>query len=300
MGTTATGKTDAAAYLSEQISGEIISVDSSLVYRGMDIGTAKPDSVFLAKHPHHLIDIRSPDETFSVADFYRLATGLIGEIAERGKIPILVGGTHFYFNSLQKGLSQLPPADTDLRAQISQQADQDGWPAMHQKLAGLDVRSAARIDSHDAQRIQRALEIVLQSGKSVAEHNAQRNPPIPNPMWNIALAYSDRHYLHQRIQKRFSIMLEQGLQTEVEGLLEDGVDPQSASMKMIGYRQMLEYLAGDCKFKEMQDKGVAATRQLAKRQLTWLRNRSNIIWWVDFGLKQQDFKAFSAFVKYFL
>ena len=300
MGTTATGKTDAAAYLSEQISGEIISVDSSLVYRGMDIGTAKPDAAFLNQYPHHLVDVRSPDETFSVAEFYSQATVLIGQIAERGKIPILVGGTHFYFKALQHGLSQLPPADAALRAQITQQAEQNGWPAMHQKLAGLDAKSATRIDVHDAQRIQRALEIVAQSGKSVAEHNVNRHPPISNPMLNIALAYSDRHYLHQRIEQRFHTMLEQGLQAELEGLLQAGVDPQAASMKMIGYRQMLEFLRGESNYQQMQDRGIAATRQLAKRQLTWLRNQSNIVWWVDFGLKQQDYTPLSRFVKFFL
>lgn len=300
MGTTATGKTDAAAYLSEQISGEIISVDSSLVYRGMDIGTAKPDADFLAKYPHHLVDVRLPNQTFSVADFYQHATVLIKQISERGKIPILVGGTHFYFNSLQQGLPQLPPANVVMRAQITEQAKQDGWSVMHQKLANLDAASAARIDIHDAQRIQRALEIVMQSGKTVAEHNANRNPPISNPILNIALAYSDRTYLHKRIEQRFTLMLEQGLQKEVEGLLQDEVDPQAASMRMIGYRQMLEFLRGECNHKEMQNRGIVATRQLAKRQLTWLRNQSNIVWWVDFGLKQQDFTALSRFVNYCL
>lgn len=308
MGTTATGKTDAAAYLSEHIDGEIISVDSSLVYRGMDIGTAKPDPEFLARYPHYLVDIQDPNDTYSVANFYGHATDLIDDICARGKVPILAGGTHFYFSALEKGLSNLPPANAQLRAEINTQAEQHGWQKMHSRLAELDPQSGHRIDPKDAQRIQRALEIVMQSGMTVTEHNNKRSPAISNPMLKIALAYSDRSYLHQRIEQRFDMMLDKGLQKEVEALLNAGVNPRAPAMKMIGYRQMLEFLEYDLTSKsvrhraekDLRSRGVAATRQLAKRQLTWLRNQSNVVWWVDFGLKQKNFKQLNSFVAQFV
>ena len=300
MGTTATGKTDAAAALLDRFDAEIVSVDSSLVYRGMDIGTAKPDGEFLNRYPHHLIDIRDPSDTYSVADFYQDASALIGDISSRGRVPILTGGTHFYFAALENGISELPPANPELRARISAQAKQDGWPALHAKLAQLDPESAARIEPMDAQRVQRALEIVLESGRAVAGHNAQRKPPIPNPLVKIALSYSDRSCLHQRIAERFELMLDSGFQSEVERLLEEGVDPQSSAMKMIGYRQMLEFLQDDLTYEQMRLKSVAATRQLAKRQLTWLRNQSNVVWWVDFGLIEKEFGQLQQFVGQFV
>ena len=300
MGTTATGKTDAAASLSDAFDAEIISVDSSLVYRGMNIGTAKPEKDFLAKYPHHLVDIRDPDDTYSVADFYQQASDLIKHITQQGKVPILVGGTHFYFSALEQGISNLPQANPQLRAKISAEAAISGWPAMHQRLAVLDAQSAARIDPMDAQRIQRALEIVLESGVSVAAHNHKRKPRIANPMLKIALAYSDRSYLHQRIEQRFDIMLQQGLQNEVEALLESGVKTDSPALRMIGYRQMIEFLNGEISATEMRAKGISATRQLAKRQLTWLRNQANVVWWVDFGLKKRDFAPLITFVQQFL
>lgn len=296
MGTTATGKTDAAAKLSNDLNGEIISVDSSLVYKGMNIGTAKPDEDFLAQFPHHLVDIRDPNDTYSVADFYHDAYALINDITQRGKVPILVGGTHFYYSALEQGISQLPPANEELRAQILDDANKEGWQKMHHRLAVLDKESAQRIDPMDTQRIQRALEIVIESGKTVAEHNNDRKPAIPNPMLNIALAYSDRSYLHRRIEQRFDLMLEQGLQKEVEGLLKSGVKADSSAMRMIGYRQMLEFLQDDLTYEDMRNKGISATRQLAKRQLTWLRNKSNVVWWVDFGLKEKNFEPLSTFV----
>ena len=296
MGTTATGKTDAAAKLSNDLNGEIISVDSSLVYKGMNIGTAKPEADFLKQFPHHLVDIREPNDTYSVADFYQDAYPLINDITQRGKVPILVGGTHFYYSALEQGISQLPSANEKLRAQILDDAKKEGWQKMHHRLAILDKESAQRIDPMDTQRIQRALEIVIESGKTVAEHNNDRKPAIPNPMLNIALAYSDRSYLHNRIEQRFDLMLEQGLQKEVEVLLASGVKADSSAMRMIGYRQMLEFLQDDITYKDMRNKGISATRQLAKRQLTWLRNRSNVIWWVDFGLKEKNFEPLSTFV----
>ena len=219
MGTTATGKTDAAAEFYDAFDAEIISVDSSLVYQGMDIGSAKPGADFLARYPHHLIDIRHPNETYSVADFYQDCCELIEQICGRGRTPVLAGGTHFYFNALEHGLTDLPKADKGLREQIDSDAEKQGWPKLHEKLASLDPQSAKRIDPMDAQRIQRALEIVLSSGKTVAEHNGNRKSALPNPLVKIALSFSDRAVLHERIERRFDIMLEQGLQAEVEQLL---------------------------------------------------------------------------------
>ncbi len=291
MGPTATGKTDAAAQCTDAFRSEIVSVDSSLVYRGMDIGTAKPDADFLRKYPHALVDVRDPNDTYSVADFYADCTREIREITDRGNIPVLAGGTMFYFSSLERGLSDLPKADQALRDSISQAAADTGWPAQHQKLVELDPVSSARIDPNDAQRIQRALEIVISSGKPVAEHNKLRKPPIPNPMIKVALAFTERSVLHRRVEMRFDVMLERGLEAEVAGLLSSGVDPSSAAMRMIGYRQMLEYLKGDLSYNDMRQKGVAATRQLAKRQLTWLRNQSNVLWWMDVGMKTANFQS---------
>lgn len=296
MGGTATGKTDAAAALFDRVDAEIISVDSSLVYQGMDIGTAKPDQEFLKQYPHHLVNICEPNQTFSVADFYTRTMPLVERSIERGKLPILVGGTNFYFNSIEKGLAVLPKANPELRQALISEAKQIGWPKLHARLADLDIKSAQRIDVNDAQRIQRALEIVIDSGKTVAEHNAVQKPPTPYPILKIALAYSDRDYLHQRIEQRFTKMLEQGFAREVEQLLNDGVQPEATSMKMIGYRQMVAYFRGNINRQEMVAQGVAATRQLAKRQFTWLRNQSNIIWWVDFGLKDRKYKALTNFI----
>jgi len=300
MGPTATGKTDAAAELCDVFDAEIISVDSSLVYRDMNIGTAKPDADFLQRYPHHLVDIRDPSETYSVAEFYRDCQTLISEITGRGRVPILAGGTMFYFNVLEHGISDLPKADPALRNDISSEAEELGWPALHAKLAALDLESAERIDSMDAQRIQRALEIVLASGKTVASHNARRKLPVNNPLIKIALSFSDRKVLHSRIEQRFDIMLDQGLQGEIEGLLHNGVDANATSMKMIGYRQMVEFLQGDITLEEMRHKGIVATRQLAKRQLTWLRNQPNLIWWVDTGLKSKNFELLSGLLKQYI
>ena len=211
MGATATGKTDAAAQAFDQFGAEIISVDSSLVYQGMNIGTAKPDEDFLVKYPHHLVDVRHPNDTYSVADFYSDTVALIRRITAEGKVPVLAGGTMFYFNALEHGLTELPKANDVLRQQITLEAEELGWPKLHERLASLDAESAKRIDSMDAQRIQRALEIVLSSGTTVAQHNAHRKPPLPNPLVKIALSFSDRAVLHDRIERRFDIMLELSL-----------------------------------------------------------------------------------------
>lgn len=300
MGPTATGKTDAAAHLYERVEAEIISVDSSLVYRDMNIGTAKPEKDFLAQYPHHLIDVKHPNDSYSVAQFYQDCTELIAEITEAGKIPILAGGTMFYFNALENGLNELPQADAKLRAEIDHEAQALGWPALHKRLAVLDSSSAERIDPMDSQRIQRALEIVLAGGKPVDEHNDNRKPPLSNPMLKIALSFSDRKLLHSRIEQRFDAMLDAGLQHEVRTLLANGVDPDAPSMRMIGYRQMLEYINGGVGLDVMRNKGIAATRQLAKRQLTWLRNQSNVLWWVDNGLLAKDYRVLGDTVIHFV
>ena len=300
MGPTATGKTDAAAQIYEQIDAEIISVDSSLVYTGMDIGTAKPDREFLERYPHHLVDVRHPNDTYSVAEFFNDCSALVRDITQRGKVPVLAGGTMFYFNALEQGLTSLPEADAELRLEISKEAGELGWPALHARLAVLDPQSAERIDSMDAQRIQRALEIVLAGGVPVAEHNANRKLPPPNPLIKIALSFSDRSVLHERIARRFDIMLDAGLEQEVRSLLENGVNAEAASMRMIGYRQMLEYLDGSIDLARMREKGVVATRQLAKRQLTWLRNQQNLIWWVDHGLESKQFQALVGMIRHFV
>ncbi len=300
MGTTATGKTDAAAAFSDSFDAEIVSVDSSLVYRGMNIGTAKPDAEFLTRYPHHLVDVCDPNDSFSVADFYDRAFPLINEIVARRKTPVLVGGTHFYFSALEQGMSVLPKANPALRGEIAARAEHEGWPKLHAQLAALDPESAQRIDSMDAQRIQRALEIVLESGASVASHNANRKPGLPFKLVKLALAYSDRSYLHQRIEQRFDQMLELGLQQEVIDLLDAGVEPTASSMRMIGYRQMLAHVHEDLNFDQMRLQGIAATRQLAKRQLTWLRNQRNILWWVDFGLRDRKFSPLNDFLSKFL
>lgn len=300
MGPTATGKTDAAAQIYQQIDAEIISVDSSLVYKGMDIGTAKPDAEFLESFPHHLIDVRHPNDSYSVAEFFNDCSALICDITQRGKVPVLAGGTMFYFNALEQGLTDLPEADAELRLEISKEAGTLGWPALHERLAALDAQSAQRIEPMDAQRIQRALEIVLAGGVPVAEHNANRKLPPPNPLIKIALSFSDRPVLHDRIARRFDLMLEAGLEHEVRGLLSKGISADAASMRMIGYRQMLEYLNQDVSLDRMREKGIAATRQLAKRQLTWLRNQPNVIWWVDHGLETKRFQALVEMIRHYV
>jgi len=267
MGPTATGKTDAAAQLYETFPCEIISVDSSLAY--------------------------------SVADFYQDTSALINDCVSRGKVPVLAGGTMFYYNVLEKGLNDLPRANQALRKKISLQAKEEGWPSLHAQLATLDPQRALKIKQNDAQRIQRALEIVLETNETVAQQNIKTKPPIGHPLLKIALTFSDRKYLHKRIEQRFDIMLESGLQSEVEKLLFEGVERDSTAMKMIGYRQMLEFLDGDITDRVMRDKGIAATRQLAKRQLTWLRNQANVVWWVDFGLKEKDFSKLVQYVVQF-
>ena len=276
MGGTATGKTDTAAQLYEQLPAELISVDSSLVYRGMNIGTAKPDPAFLEQYPHHLIDIRNPDETYSAADFCSDAASIVQQVTKKGKIPILVGGTSFYFSALENGLPELPVADPEIRQSLDQEAAKQGWQYMHSKLANLDPESAKRIKPTDTQRIQRALEINLVTGTPVKQLNNSTSL-LKNPILKTALFHTDRHKLHTRIKQRFSIMIENGLLDEITSL-QQKYPKEIPAFRMIGYRQIIEGLDCNESLDSIIEKSIIATRQLAKRQLTWLRNQSNVLW----------------------
>lgn len=273
MGPTASGKTGLACELMEQFPFELISVDSALVYRGMSIGTAKLTAQELAKSPHHLIDIIDPHESYSCAQFCEEAISLCDELIAGGKIPLLVGGTMMYFNALQKGLTSLPQADADLRQQLEQEAKDLGWEAMHQRLATIDPEAALRIHCHDTQRIQRALEVYYLTGTSLSQCLSDSKPKSNFRFVNLILFPKQRSWLHQRIAERFDIMLAQGLIDEVKQLqISYELNDQMPSMRCVGYRQVLEYLQGKLDYEGLRQKGIAATRQLAKRQLTWLRH----------------------------
>jgi tRNA dimethylallyltransferase len=278
MGPTATGKTASALAIAERIPSEIISVDSALVYRDMDIGTAKPTREELAAVPHHLIDIIDPLDSYSVAQFRKDTLRLVEEISARGKLPLLVGGTMLYFKGLADGLDDLPGADPEVRAALDEEAARLGWPAMHVRLATVDPETAARLAPADSQRIQRALEIYTLSGKPMSELLAQREKTeLPFELLSFALEPSDRAVLHDRIKRRFDIMLQDSPQgnliTEVEALRKRGdLHPGLPSIRCVGYRQAWEYLDGSIDYATMRETGIIATRQLAKRQLTWLRS----------------------------
>jgi len=277
-GPTASGKTQVAVELAQQLPCEIISVDSALVYRGMDIGTAKPDAATRAIAPHYLIDIIDPTETYSAARFRADALARMADITGRGNIPLLVGGTMLYFNALQQGLNDLPPADPATRLAIDAIAKEIGWPALHAELMRIDPATAVRLEPTDAQRIQRALEVCRLSGEPMSALLAkQRDNALPCRLLGLALMPADRAILHRRIGQRFDEMLQQGLIDEVVALRRRyALDLSLPSMRCVGYRQVWRYLDGVYDFSEMRDKGVAATRQLAKRQLTWLRRMTGL------------------------
>lgn len=278
MGPTASGKTAAALALAREIPAEIISVDSALVYREMDIGTAKPTAEELASVPHHLIDIIDPLESYSVAQFRDDAIRLVGEIAARGRLPLLVGGTMMYFKGLVDGLDDLPTADAAVRARIDADAARLGWPALHERLRALDPVTAERLAPNDAQRINRALEIIELSGKPMSDLLARRErPELPFDLVSFALEPSDRAVLHRRIALRFDQMLgtrdDTGIVAETARLRARGdLSPNLPSMRCVGYRQSWEYLDGTIDRAGLRETGIVATRQLAKRQLTWLRS----------------------------
>jgi tRNA dimethylallyltransferase len=280
MGPTAAGKTDLAVALTQRFPADIISVDSAMVYREMDIGTAKPDAATLQLAPHRLIDIRDPAESYSAAQFRSDALDEIRSIHRHHRLPLLVGGTMLYFRTLWQGLSVLPQADPAIRAQLERERQRDGTDALHRRLAGIDPAAAARIHPHDIQRIQRALEVYQVTGTALTELYARKNhQSLPFRFLRIALVPGDRRWLHQRIEQRFYKMLEQGFIGEVEKLQSRsdlGLD--KAALRAVGYRQVWKYLQGETDYADMVQQGIAATRQFAKRQLTWLRAEAGLIW----------------------
>lgn len=285
MGPTASGKTQLAVHLTQQFPFEIISVDSAMIYRGMDIGTAKPGSDILRIAPHRLINIRDPHEAYSAAQFRTDALHEILEILKQGKIPLLVGGTMLYFRALQKGIAAMPSADTECRTQLTEEAQQLGWPALHKELQAIDPEAADRIHPHDSQRIQRALEVYRLSGKSLSEWQKQQAKEAEQfETINIVVAPEDRAILHERIVIRFKQMLAEGLVDEVKRLYARGdLNLTMPAIRSVGYRQVWEYLQGKYSYEEMCEKGIIATRQLAKRQLTWLRSWPNTAWFDSSG-----------------
>lgn len=290
MGPTASGKTDLAIELADQLPCELISVDSALVYRGMDIGTAKPQAETLAQYPHHLIDIRDPSESYSAADFRAEALALMADITARGRIPLLVGGTMLYFKSLIEGMADMPAADADVRLQLEREAETHGWGSLHEALARIDPESASRIHPNDPQRLLRALEVYRLSGITMSEfRHRQRaengnvaacgNGRLPYTVAQFAIAPAERRTLHERIALRFGQMLEQGFVEEVERLRARGdLHEGLPSIRAVGYRQVWQYLDGRMGRGEMKERGIVATRQLAKRQFTWLRSWSDLVW----------------------
>ena len=284
MGPTASGMTALACQLSERFPLDLISVDSALVYRGMDIGTAKPDAAMLARYPHALIDIRDPVQPYSAADFRADVLPVMQQISDRGRVPLLVGGTGLYFRALQQGLSDLPEADPATRARLSAEAEQLGWPAMHARLAELDPIAARRIGCNDAQRLQRALEVIELTGRPLSElqrSGAAGASSFPWRVLKLALLPTDRGVLHARIAQRFDAMLAADFLDEVRLLrTRHDLHADLPAIRAVGYRQAWEHLDGLTDLAEFRDRGIFATRQLAKRQITWLRS--------DFGARLLD------------
>ena len=279
MGPTAAGKTDLAVTLVEQLPMDIISVDSVMVYRGMDIGSAKPDSETLTRAPHRLIDIRDPVEAYSAAQFREDALREMTKISSEGRIPLLVGGTMLYFRALLSGLSSLPSADAEIRTRLEAEAEVEGWASLHRRLADVDADAAARIHPNDPQRIQRALEVYELTGVPLSElqHQQQVDQPLPYRIIKLAVAPAERSVLHQRIAQRFEQMLGEGLVEEVESLRQRGdLHLDLPALRAVGYRQVWEFLEGDIDYTEMVERGIIATRQLAKRQFTWLRSEPSL------------------------
>jgi tRNA dimethylallyltransferase len=283
LGPTASGKTDLALALAESLPCEIISVDSALVYRGMDIGTAKPSAELLARAPHRLIDICDPADAYSAARFRADALAAMAEITEQRRVPLLVGGTMLYFRALQRGLSPLPQGDPGLRAELAERATIDGAAAMHRWLSKVDPAAGRRIHANDPQRVQRALEVWLLTGRPMSElWRAADTPMLGYRVLKLVRSPRERAELHRRIAARFRAMLDAGFEEEVRRLLARGdLRPELPSMRCVGYRQMLQYLQGRYNFETMSASAVAATRQLAKRQYTWLRSETDCTWLWD-------------------
>ncbi|QUG77350.1 tRNA (adenosine(37)-N6)-dimethylallyltransferase MiaA [Erwinia sp. E602] len=279
MGPTASGKTALAMALRQTQPVELISVDSALIYRGMDIGTAKPTSDELALAPHRLLDIRDPAESYSAAEFRRDALAEMAEITARGNIPLLVGGTMLYYKALLEGLSPLPPADPEVRQRIEQMASEQGWEALHGQLCDIDPVAGARIHPNDPQRLSRALEVFFISGKTLTELTKTSGEALPYDVAQFAIAPANRELIHQRIEQRFHQMLASGFEAEARALFARGdLHTDMPSIRCVGYRQMWLFLSGEIDYDEMVYRGICATRQLAKRQITWLRGWENVHW----------------------
>lgn len=279
MGPTASGKTDLAVELAGELPVDVISVDSALVYRGMDIGTAKPEPELLQQVPHRLVDICDPLDTYSAARFTEDALSEMAQITQVGRIPLLVGGTMLYYRALQQGLSPLPEAEPGVRKALEQQLAEQGLAALHQQLQQLDPDAAARIHANDPQRIIRALEVYRITGEPLSKLQQQKGEPLPYRVVKFVRAPADRAVVHERIERRFRHMLELGFEQEVRALLQlPGMAPELPSMRAVGYRQMVTYLLGEYTHDEMIERGIIATRQLAKRQFTWLRKEQECHW----------------------
>lgn len=280
MGPTAAGKTELALSLYDRGGVDLISVDSAMVYRGMDIGTAKPSPAVQARAPHALIDIRDPAQAYSAAEFVADAKPLIEASHQAGRIPVLVGGTMLYFRSLLYGLSHLPAADAGIRARIEAEADRLGWPALHERLSQADPETAARLHRNDAQRIQRALEVYELTGQPISQLQANTSlEPLSGPVVRVGVMPAERRILHERIEARFSAMLADGVIDEVAALrLRADIHPDLPSMRAVGYRQIWNYLAGRMRREDLLFRGTVATRQFARRQVTWLRRETDLAW----------------------
>ncbi|MDC9620930.1 tRNA (adenosine(37)-N6)-dimethylallyltransferase MiaA [Xenorhabdus sp. XENO-7] len=279
MGPTASGKTALSIALRQHLPVELISVDSALIYRGMNIGTAKPTAAEQAQAPHRLIDILDPAEIYSAADFRRDALKEMADITAAGRIPLLVGGTMLYFKALLEGLSPLPSSNPEIRAQIEQQAAEHGWEALHRQLQEIDPVAAARIHPNDPQRLTRALEVFRISGKTLTALTETSGEILPYCVHQFAIAPASREILHQRIAARFEQMIKSGFEDEVKALYaRSDLHTDLPSIRCVGYRQMWSYLSGEISHDEMVYRGICATRQLAKRQITWLRSWDNVTW----------------------
>jgi len=300
MGPTGAGKTDVALELAASLPVEIVSVDSAMVYRGMDIGTAKPDAQILARFPHHVVDVADPAERYSAGRFLEDAASAMAAIRARGRVPLLAGGTMLYFRALQSGLAEMPPADPAVRRRIDARAAREGWPALHAELERVDPAAAARIQPRDRQRLQRAFEILELTGRPPSSHWQQslRSGSRPGDL-KLVLAPADRAALAARIEQRFARMMELGFLDEVRSLYgRDDLGPELPSIRAVGYRQLWDHLAGRCDLDEAIRRAVAATRQLAKRQLTWLRAEPGAGWYEP--LDPADLRRLRARVRQWL
>ncbi len=280
MGPTASGKTGASLALAERLPVQLVNVDSAQIYRGMDIGTAKPDAATRERYPHRLMDILDPAERYSAARFREDALCEMAEIVSAGNVPLLVGGTGLYFRVLERGLAQLPAADAGVRAEIDAQAAREGWPAMHRRLADVDPQSAARISANDPQRIQRALEIFHLTGEPMSAHwEAETAQELPYRVLKVGLVPGERAELHRRIASRFQQMMAEGFLDEVRALMARGdLHPDLPSMRAVGYRQLWEHLCGETDLEEAMRRAIVASRRYAKRQMTWFRAEPGIEW----------------------